>query len=177
MTATGLVVTDLSHLDVGLDIRGDFRGLVRIAVSSKPSRPARRCDLCINVLRWVGECGELCPLMSISPACGRTCGRFLPGGDGSPAAGDAGGPAGWLCGFTVCCCAPVTVRARPFRVDRGGGGATGASGDGGGLCFVFHLDSVDSAAQRVGGRPASGTYSAGAGSPASTTRVGDGAGV
>jgi hypothetical protein len=44
MTATGLVVTDLSHLDVGLDIRGDFRGLVRFAVSSKPSRPSRRCD-------------------------------------------------------------------------------------------------------------------------------------
>ena len=44
MTATGLVVTDLSQLDVGLDIRGDFRGLVRFAVSSKPSRPSRRCD-------------------------------------------------------------------------------------------------------------------------------------
>ena len=41
MTAAGLVVTDLSHLGVGLDIRGDFRGPVRFAVSSKPSRPAR----------------------------------------------------------------------------------------------------------------------------------------
>ena len=91
MTATGLVVTDLSHLGVGLDIRGDFRGPLRFAVSSKPSRPARRCDLCINVVRWVGECGESCPLMSISPARGRTCGRFPPGGDGSPAARDAPG--------------------------------------------------------------------------------------
>jgi hypothetical protein len=40
MTATALVVTDLSHLGVGLDIRGDFRGPVRFAVSSKPSRLA-----------------------------------------------------------------------------------------------------------------------------------------
>ena len=30
----------------------------------------------INVLRWVGECGESCPL--ISPARGRTCGRLVP---------------------------------------------------------------------------------------------------
>jgi hypothetical protein len=29
-------------------------------------------------------------------------------------------------------------------------------GDGGGLCVVFHLDSVDCAAPRVGGLPASG---------------------
>ena len=29
-------------------------------------------------------------------------------------------------------------------------------GDGGGLCVVFHLDSVDCAARRVGGLPASG---------------------
>ena len=41
MTAAGLVVTDLSHLEVGLDIRGDFRGLVRFAVASKQCRPAR----------------------------------------------------------------------------------------------------------------------------------------
>ncbi len=41
MTATGLVVTDLSHLGVGLDIRGDFRGLLRFAVSNNRSRPAR----------------------------------------------------------------------------------------------------------------------------------------
>ena len=32
----------------------------------------------INVVRWVGECGESCPLMSISPARGRTCGRLVP---------------------------------------------------------------------------------------------------
>ena len=44
MTDAGLVVTDLSHLGVGLDIRGDFRGPVRFAVSSKPSSPARRCE-------------------------------------------------------------------------------------------------------------------------------------
>ena len=42
MTATGLVVTDLSHLDVGRNRRGDFRRPLRFAVSSKPSRPARR---------------------------------------------------------------------------------------------------------------------------------------
>ena len=41
MTAAGLVVTDLSHLGVGLNGRGDFRGSVRFAVSSKPSKPAR----------------------------------------------------------------------------------------------------------------------------------------
>ena len=29
-------------------------------------------------------------------------------------------------------------------------------GDGGGLCVVFHLDSVDCAAPRAGGLPASG---------------------
>jgi hypothetical protein len=40
MTAAGLVVTDLSHLGVGLNGRGDFRGSVRFAVSSKPGRPA-----------------------------------------------------------------------------------------------------------------------------------------
>ena len=50
-------------------------------------------------------------------------------------------------------------------------------GDGGGLCVVFHLDSVDCAAPRAGDLPASGTYSAGAGSPASNARVGDRAGV
>ena len=44
MTAAGLVVTDFSHLGVGLNDRGDFREPVRFAVSSKPSRPARRCD-------------------------------------------------------------------------------------------------------------------------------------
>ena len=99
MTAAGLVVTDLSHLDVGLDIRGDFRRPVRFAVSSKPSRPARRCDRVSTWLRWVGECGESCPLMSISPARGRTCGRFPPGGDGSPAARDA--PGVWQVGCVV----------------------------------------------------------------------------
>ena len=34
MPATGLVVTDLSHLGVGLNGRGDIRGQVRFAVSS-----------------------------------------------------------------------------------------------------------------------------------------------
>jgi hypothetical protein len=46
MTATGLVVTDLSHLDVGLDIRGDFRGLVRFAVSSTSGDARSRDALC-----------------------------------------------------------------------------------------------------------------------------------
>ena len=41
MTAAGLVVTDLSHLGAGRNDRGDFRGPVRFAVSSKPSRPVR----------------------------------------------------------------------------------------------------------------------------------------
>jgi hypothetical protein len=41
VTAAGLVVTGLSHLGVGLDGRGDFRGLVRFAVSGEPCRPAR----------------------------------------------------------------------------------------------------------------------------------------
>jgi hypothetical protein len=41
MIAAGLVVTGLSHLGVGLNGRGDFRGPVRFAVSSEPNRPAR----------------------------------------------------------------------------------------------------------------------------------------
>jgi len=41
MTAAGLVVTDLSHLGVGLNGRGVFRRPLRFAVSSKPSRPVR----------------------------------------------------------------------------------------------------------------------------------------
>ena len=41
MPAARVIVTDLSHLGVGLNGRGDFRGPVRFAVSSKPSRPAR----------------------------------------------------------------------------------------------------------------------------------------
>src|SRR5262245_65033745 len=53
MTAAGLVVTDVSHLGVGLDIRGDFRGPVRFAVSSQLSRPARTMCSRINVLRGV----------------------------------------------------------------------------------------------------------------------------
>ena len=98
-----------------------------------------------------------------------------PGGDGSPAARDAGGSGRLAVWFTGGCCAPVTVRARPVRVDRVGGPRRHARGDGGDLCGVFHLDSVDGAAPRVGGRPASGTYTAGAGSPASNACVGDGA--
>jgi len=98
-----------------------------------------------------------------------------PGGDGRPAARDAGGSGRLAVWFTGGCCAPVTVRARPVRVDRVGGPRRHARGDGGDLCGVFHLDSVDGAAPRVGGRPASGTYTAGAGSPASNACVGDGA--
>jgi hypothetical protein len=69
MTAAGLVATQLSHLGIGLNGRGDFRGPVRFAGSTKPWRPVR-CDrdepVISNVLCWVGECGESCPL--ISPA-------------------------------------------------------------------------------------------------------------
>jgi hypothetical protein len=65
------------------------------------------------VLRWVGECGESCPL--ISPARGRTCRRLVPVVMAVPPTAmpgvrqvggvDHGG-----------CCAPVTMRARPFVV-------------------------------------------------------------
>ena len=64
MTATGLVVTGLSHLDVGLDIRGDFRGLVRFAVSSKPSRPARRQSVPPQVMRPYNHPSRLCAASS-----------------------------------------------------------------------------------------------------------------
>ena len=37
----GVIGELVSHLDVGLSGRGDFRGPVRFAVSSKPSGPAR----------------------------------------------------------------------------------------------------------------------------------------
>jgi hypothetical protein len=37
LTAAGLVVTELSHLGVGLTNGGGFRGPVRFAVSSQPS--------------------------------------------------------------------------------------------------------------------------------------------
>jgi hypothetical protein len=40
---------------------------------------------------------------------------------------DAGGSGRLVVWFTMCCCAPVTVCARPFRVDRVGGGATARS--------------------------------------------------
>jgi hypothetical protein len=114
MTAAGLVVTDLSHLGVGLDGRGDFRGLVRVAVSSKPSRPSRRCDLCINVVRWVGACGESCPLMSISPARGMAGSLTVVMAVPPPTMPRVSGRlVVWF-----------TVRARLFRGDRGGGGAT-----------------------------------------------------
>ena len=45
MTATGLVVTDLSQLDVGLDIRGDFRGLIDINGRDSPHSPTQRTTL------------------------------------------------------------------------------------------------------------------------------------
>ena len=162
MTAAGLVVTDLSHLGVGLNDRGDFRGPVRFAVSSKLSRPSRRCDLCINVVRWVGECGESYPL--ISPARGRTCGGLVPVVMGSPADRDAGGRAGWWCGSRGAAarrsrCAPGCFVLIGLVVAQ-----RHASGAGAGLCVVFHRDSVDCAAPRVGDLPASGTYTAGAGS-------------
>ena len=64
MTATRLVVTGLSHLDVGLDIRGDFRGLVRFAVSSKPSRPARRQSVPPQVMRPYNHPSRLCAASS-----------------------------------------------------------------------------------------------------------------
>jgi hypothetical protein len=64
MTATGLVVTDVSHLDVGLDIRGGFRGPVRFAVSSKPSRPARRQSVPPQVMRRYNHPSRLCAASS-----------------------------------------------------------------------------------------------------------------
>ena len=100
-----------------------------------------------------------------------------PGGDGSPAEADAGGSGRLAVWFTGAAarrsrCAPGRFVLIGLVVAQ-----RHARGDGGGLCVVFHLDSVDCAAPRVGGLPASGTYSAGAGSPASNARVGDGAGV
>jgi hypothetical protein len=47
------------------------------------------------VVRWVGECGESCPLMSISPARGRTCGRLVPVVMAVPPPVMPGGLAGW----------------------------------------------------------------------------------
>jgi hypothetical protein len=44
MTAAGLVVTDLSHLGVGLNGRGDFRGPLWFAVSRCPVGQRARCD-------------------------------------------------------------------------------------------------------------------------------------
>ena len=64
MTATGLVVTDLSHLDVGLNRRGDFRRPVRFAVSSKPSRPARRQSVPPQVMRPYNHPSRLCAASS-----------------------------------------------------------------------------------------------------------------
>jgi hypothetical protein len=129
------------------------------------------------VVRWVGECGESCPLMSISPARGRTCGRLVPVVMAGPPPVMPGGLAGWRCGSRGAAarrsrCAPGRFVLIGLVVAQ-----RHARGDGGGFCVVFHLDSVDCAAPRVGDLPASGTYSAGAGSPASHARVGDGAGV
>ena len=92
-----------------------------------------------------------------------------PGGDGSPADRDAGGLAGWLCGSRGAAarrsrCAPGRFVLIGLVVAQ-----RHARGDGGGLCVVFHLDSVGCAAPRVGDLPASGMYSAGAGSPASSS--------
>ena len=64
MTATVLVVTDLSHLDVGLNRRGDFRWPVRFAVSSKPSRPARRQSVPPQVMPPYNHPSRLCAARS-----------------------------------------------------------------------------------------------------------------
>ena len=53
--------------------------------------------------------------------------RARPGGDGSPADRDAGGSGRLAVVIHGGCCAPVTVCARPFRVDRVAGGATARS--------------------------------------------------
>jgi hypothetical protein len=88
---------------------------------------------------------------------------------------DAGGLAGWLCGSR--CAAARRSRCAPGRFVLIGlvAAQRHARGDGGGLCVVFHLDSVDRAAPRVGDLPASGTYTAGT-SPALNARVDDRAG-
>jgi hypothetical protein len=64
MTATGLVVTDLSHLDVGLNRQGDFREPVRFAVSSKASRPARRQSVPPQAMRPYNHPSRLCAASS-----------------------------------------------------------------------------------------------------------------
>ena len=64
MTATGLIVTDLSHPRVGLNDRGDFRRPLRFAVSSKPSRPARRQSVPPQVMRPYNHPSRLCAASS-----------------------------------------------------------------------------------------------------------------
>ena len=64
MTATGVVVTDLSHLDVGLNRLGDFRRPLRFAVSTKPSRPARRQSVPPQVMRPYNHPSRLCAASS-----------------------------------------------------------------------------------------------------------------
>ena len=112
-----------------------------------------------------GECGESYPLMSISPARWRTCGSFPPGGDGSPAARDAGGSGRLAVWFTGA--AARRSRCAPGRfvliglVDRDGTLVVMAA-----VCALSFIW-IQLIAQRhgVGDRPASGTYWAGAGSP------------
>ena len=72
--------------------------------------------------QWV----KSCPLMAISPACGGTCGRLVPVVMAVP---PKPMPGVWQVGGVVQggCCAPVMVRAKLFRVDRVGGGATARS--------------------------------------------------
>ena len=81
MTATGLVVTDLSHLDVGLNRLGDFRRPLRFAVSSKPSRPARRQSVPPQVMRPYNHPSRLCAASSrASHNSMPDCSRRVPAG-------------------------------------------------------------------------------------------------
>ena len=107
------------------------------------------------MVRWVGECGESCPL--ISPARGRTCGRLVAVLMAVPPTAMPGGLAGWRCGSRGAAarrsrCAPGRFVLIGVVVGRNGK----LVGDGAGFCVVFYLDSVDCAAPRVGGLPASG---------------------
>jgi hypothetical protein len=92
--------------------------------------------------QWV----KSCPLMSISPACGRTCGRLVPVVMAVP---PTAMPAVWQVGGVVRGAAARRLRCAPGRIVLIGlvVGRNGTLvGDGGGFCVVFYRVSVDCAA-------------------------------
>ena len=120
MTAAGLVVTDLSS---GRRSRHPGRFPRAGSVCCVEQAQEARAHDVIAMSRWyqrvgwVGECGESYPI--ISPARGRTCGRLVPVVMAVPPPAMPGGSGRLVVWFTV--------RARLFRVNRVGGGATARS--------------------------------------------------